>query len=143
MIQVSLQVLRVHSFTFFRNTEQPDRVSHQLSLDLLVQGAVRREAGTVIDLEQVWLALGVQHDIEAQDLEAHGVLKVIDLARVHSVRDDWLSGYQGLDDDVLDLLHEFLGVLTLTLLEVLQGEFETSFVPHRVNDSSSVLLELV
>ena len=48
-----------------------ESIPDQIKLHFLVQWAVRTERRQVVDLDQPWLQLGVDHDIHAEDLEAY------------------------------------------------------------------------
>lgn len=52
-------------------------ISNKILLNVLVKGSVCSEAGRVVDLQQVWVELVVEHDVEPQYLEAHVVGKVV------------------------------------------------------------------
>ena len=54
---------------------------HEVELNLLVEGAVGAVGGQHVDLEHEGPDLVVQDDVEAQNLEAHGVFEVVWLAR--------------------------------------------------------------
>lgn len=69
-----VQALQLHLFLLDRKTKQAERVNKEASLDVVVKGRVSREAGRLVDLKQDRLALVVQNDVEAQNLEAHQAL---------------------------------------------------------------------
>lgn len=71
VIQVGLQILHVHRFSLLGKTKESDGVADQFTLDFLIERAIRAEARTVINFEKVGLALVIEHDVEAEDLETH------------------------------------------------------------------------
>jgi len=143
MIEVRLKVLRIHCFAFSRYTKEPNGIPDQLTLDFFIEWAVRREAGAVVDFEEVRLAFVVQHDIEAEDLKAHRVLEVVYLTGAHSIGNLWLPSDKRLHNNVFDTLHQFLRVLSLTFLQVLEGEFEAALMANRVNNCGPIRLKFV
>jgi hypothetical protein len=60
--------------------EQFQRVFHQLEFDGLVERAVCAETGSVVHFDYPGIQLVVEHDVEAQDLEAELILNVLWLA---------------------------------------------------------------
>ena len=140
---MGLEILRVHCLPLPRNTEQSDGVPNELALDFFIQRTISREAGAMVDLKKVGLAFIVQHDIEAEDFEAHRVFEVVDLAGAHCLGYLRLASDQRLDDDVLNALHQLLRVLSLALLEILKGELQAALVTHRVNNGGPIRLKLV
>ena len=70
----------------------------------------------------------VDHDVEAEDLEAHGVVQIFGLARPVQVRQVRLAGRHGLDNDVLDLTHQLLFVGAVGLEDAHDG-CQTALVP--------------
>jgi hypothetical protein len=57
--------------------EDIERICNQAFLDVAVERSVGCEAGRVVDLEEVGIEFVVDHDVEAQDLEAHIVGEVV------------------------------------------------------------------
>lgn len=92
-----------------------DEVYDQASLDLDVQWGVRRQRWHLVDLDQVWRVLVINHDIEAQNLKTQTVLNIVRLATVVVVLHHWLRQAQSLQYDVvylfLDELHRFFALL--------------------------------
>ena len=72
----------------------------------------------------------VEHDVKAQDLEAHRVLKVVELTLAEHVLQLRLPADQSLHDDVLDAGHHWRRVYALALLQVLHCELKTPLVAH-------------
>jgi hypothetical protein len=97
---------------FGAQVQHDEGVSHEVVLDLPIQGAVRAEGCQGIYLKDIWLQLSggflAQDDIEAKNLKAERVLEVVRLTRpvnmlkVRLHRDDCHC------DDVLDLLPEVI-----------------------------------
>jgi hypothetical protein len=69
----------------------------------------------------------VDHDVEAQDLESHGVVQTLRLTDAVDVSKGRLGRNDGFADDILHLLHELLGV-TSFLRKDLQNGTERAFV---------------
>lgn len=59
--------------------EQLESVMKQLSLDMCVQGRVTVEGWRMVDLKQPRIAIAVDQDVKAEDLEAHVVVDVTGL----------------------------------------------------------------
>lgn len=79
-------------------------VPDKLGLELVVEGGVGVEGGVLVDLQQQGLPLLVEHDVEAQELEA--AAGVAPLALRQAVLHGGQTGDHGLDDDGGHLLHE-------------------------------------
>ena len=117
---MSLLVPLVHRLAFLGQPEQSDCISDEFAFHFLVQRAIRCETRTVIHLKKIRLGLLVEHDIKAQNLEAHRILKVIQLALLESLRNDRLSANQGLHYYVFHLFHQsvrFYAIISLDILE--------------------------
>lgn len=124
VVNQCLHVAPVHLLAVFGEAEQLDRVADQVTLHLLIEWRIRREAGTMVHFQQVWLALVIEHDIEAKYVEAHRVLVVINLHVLEDVVHVWLPRNQRLHYDVLHLCHQLVCVLALALLQKLQSVLE-------------------
>lgn len=95
-------------------------VAQQLLLDVRVEHAFGRQAGGVVDFDEPGLQVGVQHNVEAQNLKASLVFDVFGTARPVHVRELGLPRDHGLDHDVLDLnlqFFDFLGSHLFSFLE--------------------------
>mmetsp|Transcript_60616 Transcript_60616/g.172268 ORF Transcript_60616/g.172268 Transcript_60616/m.172268 type:complete len:245 (+) Transcript_60616:725-1459(+) len=103
------------------DVQQREGVPQHLLLHYPVQLRLSGEGGRVIDLQEPGLQLVVQHDVEAEHLEAHGVLRVVRLAAVVEVREARLHGDQGLDDQVLDLRDQGVDVVALPAEVLVDG----------------------
>ena len=93
---------------FHREPQEPDGVRNQVLLDAEVEGGVGREGGRVVDLEEPGLRVLVEEDVEAEDLEAQGVLHVVGLGRPVGVGERGLGCDEGLQDDVFDTRPDLL-----------------------------------
>ena len=80
LVRHRLLVLIVHHAASLGEPKQLYGVFDKFSLDLFVQRRVTGEAWTVVDFEQLRLALVIEHDVKSQDLETHRILVVIELA---------------------------------------------------------------
>ena len=79
----------------------------------------------MIDFDDPWLELLVNHDVHTQDLEARRVLQIIRLARAVGMRQSWLHGNDCLNANVLNLIHHVLSVkVWLVLLDVVEHSRE-------------------
>ena len=74
-LRVDVGVLALHG-----QVEDPERVLHQLLFDLEIEGGLGGEAGSVVDLDEPGLEVGVEHDVEPENLKAELVLDVFGLA---------------------------------------------------------------
>jgi len=79
-------LLFVLHFLEVTQVEQLDHVSDQILLHLEIKWRISAEGGRMVDLDDPGLELLVKEDIEAEDLEAHGVFHVVWLARPVGVR---------------------------------------------------------
>jgi len=77
VVELQLYVLPVSCFSLLRQAKHLDRIPNQISLYLLIDWRIGTETWTVVDFEQIWFTLVVQHDVKAQYVEAHRVLVVI------------------------------------------------------------------
>ena len=57
-----------------------DTVMNDTLLDLVVKWTISLEGGHLIDFDERWLELVIDHNVEAKDLEAHTVFNVVRLA---------------------------------------------------------------
>lgn len=80
-VHVQLDIFLIHGLPLFCQTKHLECVFNQLSLNFLVKRTVCAETWAVVYFKQVWFAFAfripVKHDVETEDLETHGVLKVI------------------------------------------------------------------
>lgn len=79
-------VLRQLLYFLFRmlfDVQQPQRVFDEPTLDDFVHVRVVVETWTLVDLQQPWLELLIEHDVETQDLKA---LPIILVARFAGTR---------------------------------------------------------
>ena len=81
---------------------QDEGVPDEVALNQLVDGCFGAEAGSVVNLQQVELALVVEHEVKAEDLEAHVVRRVVGLGHAVLVLQVRLSCYNCLHYCVLD-----------------------------------------
>ena len=65
---------------FNTQVEKCDAVMDDPLLDLVVKRTISLEGGHLIDFDERWLKLVIDHNVEAQDLEAHAIFNVIGLA---------------------------------------------------------------
>ena len=59
-------------------------------LDLIVERTVCLEGGHLVDLDQGWLELIINHYIEAEDLKTGAILYIIWLTGAEQMVDMWL-----------------------------------------------------
>ena len=85
-------------------------VPDEALFDLAVERGVGGEAWSVVDLQDIGLALVIKHDIEPKDFEAHIIKVVVRLAGPDVVGEYGLSRNEGLDDHVFDLPPDGLSV---------------------------------
>lgn len=96
----------------------------------MVERGVGGEARSVVDLEDDWLCLVVEHYVEAEQLEAHvggvvfGLAGAVGVGQVRQPRD------HGLNDAVLDFLLEPGHVHALSLQQLVHGS-QRPLVPLR------------
>lgn len=64
-------------------------------------------------LQQEWLQFAIQDDVKAKDLKAGATSHVIREARPVVVLDDWMSWYEGLDDDIIDVSPDLVYVIAV------------------------------
>lgn len=96
-------------------------------LDVPVDLGVGEETGVVVDFEEVGVQLLVQEDVEAQQLEAGVVGRIVPLGFC-SVVENGLHGEQSLDHKVLDLVPELVGVGAQGISELLKEAEDGPFV---------------
>ena len=60
-----------------REVQHLDGIRYQILLDVEVKGRICGKTGRLIHLQQPCLRFGINKDVEAKDLEAHGVLQVV------------------------------------------------------------------
>lgn len=65
--------------SFRSYVHENDGVSNQIAFDKLIQGSVSGEARSMIYFQQINFALGIDHKVESQDLEAHVIGQIIGL----------------------------------------------------------------
>ena len=84
-------------------------------LDLVIQRRFCGETRCMVHFQEVWLAVAVEDNVKAQDLEAHKVLLICRLACPVVVRQLGLYRKYSLYNDIFDLSHDFLSVLIFFL----------------------------
>ena len=57
--------------------EDVECIRYQIFLDVSIEGSVGCEAGSIVNFEEVGVELMIDHDVKAQDLEAHIVGEVV------------------------------------------------------------------
>jgi hypothetical protein len=92
-----------------------------IPLNFIVQWRVRGETGTLVHFDKPWSELAVDQNVKAQDLKAHGVVKILRLTRPVQVSQVWLTDHHRFHYDILDLLHQQVDICTL-----LRQDFEDS-----------------
>ena len=93
---------------FNTQVEKCDAVMDDPLLDLVVERTISLERGHLIDFDERWLELVIDHNVKAQDLEAHAIFNVIWLARAVQMEYMRLRQAQCFDNDLIDLiLHLF------------------------------------
>ena len=70
--------------------EHSESIYKEVLFNFCVQGGVTVEGGGVVHFEEPGLTFGVDHDVEAEDLEAHVAVQVTRLARPVVVDEVWL-----------------------------------------------------
>lgn len=98
---------------------------------VVIERRVRGKTGGVVDLQQRGTHFVVKHDIHAEDLETHLVLVVVGLTTAVDVGEDGLGTGEGHHEQLFDLQHERVDVVTLAL-DVFQNRSHRPFVPHVV-----------
>jgi hypothetical protein len=88
-----LSLLSGHSIvlSLVAQIQKNKRIFEQILFDLQIKRSISGETGSVVDLEDNWFQIGVQHDIETQHFETHIVLYVVWLARAICVGKDGLD----------------------------------------------------
>jgi len=95
LLSNTLTVLNTH-LNYFQSV--PDESSFDLSVDL----GVGAEAGSVVDFEHPWFELGVEHDVEAEQLKA--AVGLLRLATAIDMLQLWLHRYYSLHHDCFNLV---------------------------------------
>ena len=96
-------------------------------LDLVVEGCVSCKTRCMVHLEQVWLAIFVQKNVEAENLEAHRRFVVCRLTCPVVMCKVALYWQNSFDDDLFDFFHQFLRVLIL-IFQSIKNFLSCSFV---------------
>jgi len=86
---VSSSLVDVPGFSLLSKIQDVEGVPENVFLDVVVQGRVGAEGGTVVDFKQPWLRVMVEENINAQYLEAQRVLNVERLGTAVDVF-DWI-----------------------------------------------------
>lgn len=95
------------------NIKQVKCILNHMFFHLIVKWGVRRKTRTLIYLNEPRSKVLIYHNIEAQDLKAHGIVQALRLADTVHVVHVGLSTYNSLDDDVLDLCHDLVRISSL------------------------------
>ena len=104
------------------HVEHLDGVSENILLHFVVERRVCREGRRLVYFDQPGPEVLVDHDVEAEDLEAHRVVDAFGLADpVHVVHVRLANDYR-LHYDVLDLFPNLVGVATLLVDDLHDGE---------------------
>ena len=93
--------------------QQLEGILDDVLFDFVIEGGVGGEGRRLVDFDEPGPEVLVDHDVEAEDLEAHRVIVVVRLARAVDVSHVWLPNDDRFDDDVLDALHDEVWVGTL------------------------------
>lgn len=96
-------------------------------LHLVVQRWICRKRRALVNFNKPWSKVFVNHNIKAQNLKAHGVIEALRLTNSVHVIHVRLSSNHSLDDDVLYLSHDLVGVCSLWEKDLENGE-QRSFV---------------
>jgi len=91
-------------------------IFHEVELELLVEGGVGGEAGTLVDLQQPGLHVRVDEHVEAEDLEALVVGGAVEEELLLVAQQLLVDGGDGSEDQGVDFAFQPLGVLVLPLL---------------------------
>jgi hypothetical protein len=124
LLQFSLLTLGVQ-LVVATNADEGESIADEHGLHLLVKDAGAAQRWQAVDLKDPWLHVGVEHDVEAEHLEA-ALLPITRL--VHFLNDVWLRTYKSLDDDVVAprkdvfILLERVAILLHALSKVLLQE---------------------
>jgi len=140
-VHLHLSNLLVVLLPLLGHTQQIEGVVDHLALDLFVEGAVRGERGGVVDLEEEWLFVLIEHDIDAKDLEGQGILMVVGVVAFVLISQVGHRCQNSLDGEVLDLLHELSRVDLEHLLEVPEHKLQRALAPDEVGDRREILHE--
>lgn len=114
-------------------------------LNLVVEGSVGGEAGSMVDFDDVGFPFVVDHDVESQHVEAHGAGVVLRLGELVLVAHEGQPRDDGLDDDCLYFLLESRQIRA-PVCHLLEHCAEGSLVPYahvlvtRVEDKVAVML---
>ena len=110
LLKLHFLVLYIRLFTLAIEIEEPDGVGHEPMLEVHVERALRSQARSMVDLDEPWLKINVQHNIEPQDLKAKLVFNVVWLTAPVKMPKRRMSSYQRFDDDVLEALFQDLNL---------------------------------
>jgi len=93
-----------------RQIHEVESIAHDLFLHGVVEGRVTAKGRTLIHLDQPWSEFVVDHDVEAQYLEAHSSVQILWLAGAVQVTQVGLADDERLHNLVFDLCPELSGV---------------------------------
>lgn len=104
-----LRQLLYFLFRMLFDVQQPQRVFDEPTLDDFVHVRVVVETWTLVDLQQPWLELLIEHDVETQDLKALPIILVARFAGTRLVIMFQMRqpNQQGFYDYVFELLLQF------------------------------------
>lgn len=95
----------------FLDIDDGERVVEQSVLEAAVDGGVGGHGGTAVDFDEPGLEVGVEHDVEAVELEAPLVVGY-----------DLAGGNQRLDYELLDIEVAFVSCLLAVLRQDVQSQ---------------------
>eukprot|EP00356_Strombidium_inclinatum_P014791 CAMPEP_0170497474 /NCGR_PEP_ID=MMETSP0208-20121228/24865_1 /TAXON_ID=197538 /ORGANISM="Strombidium inclinatum, Strain S3" /LENGTH=193 /DNA_ID=CAMNT_0010774301 /DNA_START=2063 /DNA_END=2644 /DNA_ORIENTATION=+ len=128
--------------------EEQEGIGNHVFLHFEIERGVCGEAGSMVNFDEPGLQLLINENIEAQDLEAHGVnvvllgfallVIIIDhvlglVGNVQVVLQTRLHGTQGLYYQLLDLVHQlvaFLLTVIIVVLDIFKNRSEGPLMPR-------------
>ena len=114
---------------FLVDVEEGHCIRNKILLNVLVKGSVCSEAGRVVDLQQIWVELVVEHDVKPQYLEAHVVGEVVGVDWGDWIAQGGVTSDYRFDEDVVDLALELIDIVAL-LCDLLEHRGKGSLVAN-------------
>lgn len=127
---VSIGLLKKFLFGGLVEVEEDEGVLDEVEFDPIVEGSVSCETGSVVDFNDDGLEHFVDHDIDAQDVEAHVAILIIGLGELVLMAHQRLPKHYRLDEDVIDSFLEALHIETV-FTDILQHRAHRPFVARR------------